>query len=86
MMSPRQDRKTQKTQVTTKTALSPLEEKVVRMRHGLRAPTAMILEQVGQGNSEIAAQLRTIEENALRHVGSRRSDTKRKIVNVLRRK
>ena len=42
-----------KTRAKTKTKLTPLEEKVVRMRHGLRAPDTLELEQVGQVAAEI---------------------------------
>jgi DNA-directed RNA polymerase sigma subunit (sigma70/sigma32) len=72
-----------KTQTTTLTAL---EEKVVRMRHGLRAPDTLVLEQVGQDNSEVTAKLRAIEERAIAMVSARMTPTKRKIVSVLKRK
>ena len=72
-----------KTQTTTLTAL---EEKVVRMRHGLKAPADLVLEQVGQDNAEVAAKLRAIEERAIAMVSARVSPTKRKIVSALKRK
>jgi len=76
---------TTKTRVQT-TTLTPLEEKVVRMRHGLRAPDGLLLEQVGQDDPEVAAKLAEIEQRALQAVGVRNNPTKRKIVDSLRRK
>ena len=58
-----------RTQVTT-TVLSPLEEKVVRIRHGLRAPDGLVLEAVGQDDPEVAAKLAEIEARALATVGA----------------
>lgn len=78
-------KKTTKTRVKTKT-LTPLEEKVVRMRHGLRAPDTLVLEQVGQDNPEVAQKLAEIEQRALQAVGARSNPTKRKILNSLRNK
>ena len=72
-----------RTEISTLTAL---EEKVVRMRHGLRAPHDLVLEQVGQENPEVAAQLKAIEERAIAAVSARMSPTKRKIVASLRKK
>ena len=46
--------------VKTKTKLTPLEEKVVRMRHGLRAPDTLELEQVGQDDSVIAEEVQAL--------------------------
>jgi DNA-directed RNA polymerase sigma subunit (sigma70/sigma32) len=71
------------TQVETIT-LSPLEEKVVRMRHGFAAPGDLILEQMGQGHPETQERLREIERRALVAAGPRHGSTKRKIVSALR--
>lgn len=78
-------KKTGRTTVHTET-LTPLEEKVVRMRHGLTAPNDLVLEQVGQDDSVIAAELRDIEERAIAAVSARKSPAKSKIVSALRRK
>jgi DNA-directed RNA polymerase sigma subunit (sigma70/sigma32) len=73
------------TRTTTRT-LTAQEEKVVRMRHGFRAPETMKLEQVGQDYPETAAMLASIERRALAAVGTRSNPTKRKIVGALRGK
>ena len=78
-------KKTTKTRVKT-TTLTPLEEKVVRMRHGLRAPDNLAIEYMGQDNPELAAQLAEIEERAIKAVGARNNPTKRKILKSLRNK
>lgn len=86
-MMTQRSKKTQRTEVKTKSStLTPLEEKVVRMRHGFKAPKTLVLEQVGQANPEVAAKLRTIEERAMAAVAARKSPTKRRIVSALRRK
>ena len=77
---------TKRTKVKTDTQLTPLEEKVVRMRHGLRAPDTLELEQVGQDDPLVAEQLRAMEERALAAVSARRSPTKRRIVKALKHK
>jgi DNA-directed RNA polymerase sigma subunit (sigma70/sigma32) len=78
---------TGRTQVKTQsTTLTPLEEKVLRMRRGLRAPDSLVLEQIGQDDPLIAEQLRAIEERAIVAVSARKSPAKRKIVKALRRK
>ena len=71
---------------TTTTTLTPLEEKVVRMRHGLPAPDTHVLEQVGQDHPETAAQLAEMERNALSMAGARNNPAKRSIINSLKRK
>jgi DNA-directed RNA polymerase sigma subunit (sigma70/sigma32) len=73
------------TRTQTRT-LTAQEEKVVRMRHGFRAPETMRLEQVGQEHPETAAMLASIEKRALTAVGTRSSPTKGKIVSALRGK
>ena len=79
--------KTQRTQVQTRTTtLSPMEEKVVRMTQGLRAPDSLELEWMGNDNPELAAQLAEIEEKAFAAVGARENPAKDKIVRQLRRK
>jgi DNA-directed RNA polymerase sigma subunit (sigma70/sigma32) len=83
MMTRKKTKKT--TEVRTRT-LTPLEEKIVRMRRGLTAPDDLVLEQVGQDDAEVAAQLREIEERALEAVGARKSPAKRRIVKALRSK
>ena len=78
---------TTRTRTETKTSiLSPLEEKVVRMRHGLRAPDSLVLEAMGQDNPETSAKLAEIEQRALSMVGTRQNTAKRDIVNSLKRK
>jgi DNA-directed RNA polymerase sigma subunit (sigma70/sigma32) len=74
-----------KTRTRTRT-LTATEEKVVRMRHGLRAPDSMKLEQVGTEHPETAAMLASIEKRAIAAVGTRNNPTKRKIVSALRGK
>ncbi len=76
-----------RTQTKTKTrTLTPLEEKVLRMRFGVTAPDSLKLEQVGQDDPAVAAEIRAIEERALAAVSARKSPTKRAIVDALRRK
>ena len=75
----------QRTKVKS-TTLTPLEEKVVRMRHGLGAPDTLELDQVGQDDDVVAEQLRAMEERALTAVSARRSPAKRHIVKALRHK
>jgi len=82
-------KKSIETAVQTKTktkTLTALEEKVVRMRHGLKAPADLVLEQVGQEDEAVAAKLRAIEERAIAAVSARMSPAKRKIVSALKRK
>src|SRR5687768_9036015 len=50
-------------------ALDPVEEKVVRMRRGVRAPEDMPLERVGQHHPATRAKLQEIEERAMRQSG-----------------
>ena len=71
---------------TRKCTLTPTEEKVVRMRRGLGAPTDLVLEHLGQDNPDLAQRLAAIEQRALAAVGARSSATKRKIVSALRTK
>lgn len=74
-----------KTHVETKQrVLTAAEEKVVRMRYGLKAPDDMVLEQVGQDSPEVAAKLAEIEQRALAAVAARSNPTKERIVNSLR--
>jgi DNA-directed RNA polymerase sigma subunit (sigma70/sigma32) len=74
-----------KTQVETKErVLTAAEEKVVRMRHGLRAPDSLVLEQLGQDHPETAAKLAEIEQRALAAVGARSNPSKDRIVKALR--
>ena len=84
-----------KSRVQTKTAqkvttkeleLTPLEEKVVRMVHGLAAPAEHDLEMVATDNSELTAQLQELEQRVIAEAGPRNNSTKRKIINRLRRK
>ncbi len=74
-----------KTNTKTRT-LTATEEKVVRMRHGFRAPETMKLEQVGQENPETRAMLASIEKRAMAAVGTRSSSTKGRIISALRSK
>jgi len=68
--SPRKGAKTAVvTETRTTTGIEPAEEKVVRMRHGFRAPDDLVLEQVGQDNPDVAAKLREIELRALEMSG-----------------
>ncbi len=71
---------------TVRTSLSPLEEKVVRMRHGLRAPESMALEHQGEGNPELMAKLEEIERRVLAAASARQNPTKSKIIGSLRAK
>ncbi len=76
-------------QTTTRvetTTLSPLEENVVRMRHGLKAPSDLQLDSKAGENQALAAQLAEIEKRALEAAGARSNSTKSKIVDQLRRK
>ena len=74
-----------KTNTKTQT-MTATEEKVVRMRHGFRAPETMKLEQVGNDHPETRAMLAAIEKRALAAVGTRSTSTKSKIVSALRGK
>ena len=71
---------------TKTTQLSPLEEKVVRMRHGLKAPNDMQLESLTETYPDLADELQAIERNALETVAARSNPTKRKIIGALRSK
>ena len=73
------------TQVRTET-LTPLEEKVVRMRHGLGAPETLELGMQAQGNAELAAKLADMERRALAHGARVEPDAKSRIVSALRKK
>lgn len=78
-----------KTSTLTQTrdrVLTETEEKVVRMRHGLKAPEDLELEFLDQAHPEAAAQIRAIEERALAAVGPRRNSTKLAIVKSLRKR
>ncbi|OGQ80749.1 MAG: hypothetical protein A2289_16015 [Deltaproteobacteria bacterium RIFOXYA12_FULL_58_15] len=76
-----------RTEVKTETQiLTPLEEKVLRMRHGLKAPDSLVLEQVGQDDEVIADELRAMEMRAIAAVSARTSPAKRKIVKALKHK
>ena len=80
-------RNVQETQVTTRTTtLSPTEEKVARMRLGLRAPNDLILDRLGAGNPELEAKIAEMEARVLRAVGTRNNPAKRRIVQALRDK
>jgi hypothetical protein len=75
------------TATTEKLELSPLEEKVVRMVHGLAAPANHELEMaVGPDNAEMVAKLQELEQRVIQEAGPRNNSTKRKIINSLRRK
>jgi hypothetical protein len=76
---------TERTTVST-TTLTTLEERVVRMRHGLAAPETMTLGHQGAGNPALTAQLEAIERRAIEAAGVRGNSTKSKIVNALRQK
>lgn len=71
------------TQVRTE-ALTALEEKVVRMRHGFRAPATLELGTQDHGNADVAAQLAAIERRALEH--GTKGNAKSRIVSALRQK
>jgi hypothetical protein len=85
MMSKRRTTSAPKTptRVTT-TTLTPLEEKVVRMRHGLRAPNTLMLGTAAEGHPEAEAALAEMEQRFLAEVGPRTNSAKRKIVSALR--
>ena len=74
-----------KTNTKTST-LTATEEKILRMRHGYRAPETMKLEQVGNDRPETRAMLASIEKRAIAAVGTRSNPTKRKIIGALRNK
>lgn len=57
------------TETRTQTKIDGEEDKVVRMRQGYAAPDSLELEQRGQGNPDVAAQLRGIELRALEMSG-----------------
>ncbi len=69
---------------TQERTLTPEEEKVLRMRRGLRAPDDHELEFLDDQHPELADELRAIEERAMAAVGPRSNDKKRKIVKALR--
>jgi hypothetical protein len=80
-------RHVEETQVTTRTTtLSPTEEKVARMRFGLKAPNDLVLDRLGAGNPELAAKIAEMEARVLRAVGTRNNSVKRRIVQALRDK
>jgi hypothetical protein len=72
--------------VRVKTGLTGLEEQVVRMRHGLKAPAELTLEDKAGDNLGLRAELRAMEQRALQAVAGKMSPTKRKIVSALRSK
>ena len=78
--------KTTQRVTTKKLELSPLEEKVVRMVHGLAAPADHDLDMVAPNNPELVAQLQELEQRVIAEAGPRNNSTKRKIINRLRRK
>ena len=66
--------------------LTPLEEKVVRMRYGLKAPRSLVLERHDSGDPRVSAELDAIERRAVASVAAQPSTTKSKIVSALRKK
>lgn len=87
------------TQVLDAGPLTPLEEKVLRMRQGVSGPANLALSRVGQDRPEIAAQLQEMELRALQMSGRLEelrteteeqadtdSDTKNKIIDRLKGK
>jgi hypothetical protein len=73
------------TQVRTRsTVLTALEEKVLRMRHGIRASRNLLLERIDQGHPAIAKQVAAIERRARAAAGTRENSSKQKIVRALR--
>ena len=72
---------------STKLELTALEEKVVRMHHGLAAPATHELEMaVSEENTELVAKLKELEQRVLKQAGPRNNPIKRNIINSLRRK
>ena len=71
---------------TRETTLTPLEEKVLRMRHGVSVPDNTPLEYPGTEDPELNAKLAEIERRAIEAVGARSNTTKRQILQSLRRK
>jgi DNA-directed RNA polymerase sigma subunit (sigma70/sigma32) len=69
------------------TYLEPLEEKVVRMRHGLIGGPDCRLERVGQTNDEAREMLQALEARALAHLQANppQGDAKNRIIGRLRR-
>ncbi len=86
MMTKRKTTKTAERTTTQTRALSPLEDAVVRMRHGLRAPPSLALANKGGSNEQLAAELEVIEQRVMAAVGARNSSEKGKIVDALRSK
>ena len=68
------------------TTLTPLEEKVLRMRRGLPIPDDTALEFLGTGDPELSAQLAEIERRAIEAVGARNTAVKRQVLKSLRHK
>ena len=71
---------------TVKTTLSSVEEKVIRMRHGLAAPDSLVLEHQGNGNPELMAKLEAMERRVMAMNGARKTSVKSRIVSALRDK
>ena len=71
--------------------LAALEEKVVRMRQGMSAPSNLVLETLGERDPALRARLLEIERRVLQAARDRAADqpppsTKQKIVALLRSK
>lgn len=78
-----------KVETRTRTTLTSQEEKIVRMRHGFRAPETMKLEQIGQDHPAAAAMIASIERRAISAVGAQAPQAhsaKSKIISALRGK
>jgi hypothetical protein len=76
---------TQRT-VERQVELTLLEDQVVRMRQGLRAPADLVLEHKAGANAELRAKLDALERRVIEAAGARSNPTKRKIVTALRQK
>lgn len=66
--------------------LTSLEEQVVRMRKGLKAPHGLELDHKAGRNAALEAKLDAIERRVIEAAGARSNPTKRKIVSALRHK
>ncbi len=86
-MMTRRKTSTKTQHVTAKeVSLTHLQEQVVRMRRGLKAPLDLTLEHKAGANTALKAKLDEIERRVLAAAGTRQNPTKRKIISALRSK
>ena len=78
--------KKQQIETTTKISLlDSLEEKIIRMRHGLTTPAQMPLDQHTSEHPHLAEQLAEFERRAFAQVAARPTEIKDKIIRSLKR-